>query len=133
VSEGRPTTEQKLWSQIQTEEFLPVKLGEAIRYVRKERGLTLRELAERSGISENYLGLIETGSKVGDRDRNISFQTFNSIAAQLRVPASWILFLAVTAGDDQETSKSKEVAEMIRTVQKLIQKAILFDSRGLDP
>lgn len=38
--------------------------GSAIRILREELGLTLRELAERSGTSFAYLGQVERGEKV---------------------------------------------------------------------
>lgn len=40
-----------------------MELGKAIAKYRKDRGLSQKELAKRSGISEVYLELIEEGKK----------------------------------------------------------------------
>lgn len=41
-----------------------LSLGETIRYFRKRKGLTLRELAKKSNISPIYLSELENGKKV---------------------------------------------------------------------
>ncbi|MEI8396510.1 MAG: helix-turn-helix transcriptional regulator [Rhodospirillaceae bacterium] len=51
-----------------------------VRVFRDHRGLTLRGLAEASGISASYLSEIETGKKPG------SFDAMARIAAALNVP-----------------------------------------------
>jgi transcriptional regulator with XRE-family HTH domain len=37
------------------------RVGEVIRRLRKQRGLSLRDVAERSGISQSFLGAVERG------------------------------------------------------------------------
>lgn len=37
------------------------KVGEVIRRLRQQRGLSLRDLAERSGLSQSFLGAVERG------------------------------------------------------------------------
>ncbi|XID90457.1 helix-turn-helix domain-containing protein [Paenibacillaceae bacterium WGS1546] len=38
-------------------------LGERIRYIRKERGLSQEQLGEKAGLSEKYIGQVERGEK----------------------------------------------------------------------
>jgi transcriptional regulator with XRE-family HTH domain len=52
-------------------------LGEAIRYVRQARGLTLRETARRIGVSAPFLSDVERNRRATDK--------LNELAAALRV------------------------------------------------
>lgn len=54
-------------------------VGENIRLLRKERGLTQEELAERINLQQAYIGGAERG------ERNISMLTLQKIAAGLGV------------------------------------------------
>lgn len=60
--------------------YLPLykKLGERIEYLRKEKGLTQEELAEKAGLHRAYFWDIEKG-------RNISIKTAYNIARGLGV------------------------------------------------
>ena len=60
-------------------------IGEKLRAVRKERRLSLRELAAQSRISASMLSQIETGK------RNGSVRALGKIAAALRVDVDDIL------------------------------------------
>ena len=55
------------------------KLGENIRKERKRQLLTIEQLAEKAGITDNFLGKIERG------DSTPSLQTIDSIACALDV------------------------------------------------
>ncbi|MCL4354056.1 helix-turn-helix transcriptional regulator [Patescibacteria group bacterium] len=61
--------------------FLYQKLGKRIEQLRKERGLTQEELAEKSDLHRAYFWEIENG-------RNISIQTAYKIARALEVKLS---------------------------------------------
>ncbi|MGG0279717.1 helix-turn-helix transcriptional regulator [Bacillus pacificus] len=54
-------------------------VGENIRFVRKEKGLTQEELAERINLQQAYIGGVERG------ERNISMLTLQKIAIGLEV------------------------------------------------
>ena len=43
--------------------------GHAVRVMRRAQGLTLRQLAKRSGTSHSYLSQVERGEKVARPDR----------------------------------------------------------------
>jgi len=66
----------------------PVALGQTVAQVRKARGLTQRDLAEGSGLTVNYLSLVETGM------RGVSVDTANKLAKPLGIPSELLFFLA---------------------------------------
>lgn len=55
-------------------------VGEKIREIRKERGLTQEQLGEMADFTHSYIGRIERGQK------NISLQNLDRIASVLNVP-----------------------------------------------
>ncbi len=59
--------------------------GDAIRALRDERGLTQEALADRCGLTTNYVGDSERG------ERNLSIRALWQLADGLDVPASKIL------------------------------------------
>lgn len=63
--------------------YLPLykKLGERIEYLRKEKGLTQEELAEKAGLHRAYFWDIEQG-------KNISIKTAYNIARALGIKLS---------------------------------------------
>lgn len=62
-----------------------VALGREVRRLRKERGLSQEELADRSGLHTNYIGGIERG------ERNVGVKALFKIARGLNVSASSLL------------------------------------------
>lgn len=58
----------------------PVRLGEAVRELRLERGMTQEQLADAAQIHVTYLSGIETGKK------NPTIGLLNAVAAALDVP-----------------------------------------------
>ncbi|SMB99871.1 Helix-turn-helix [Thermanaeromonas toyohensis ToBE] len=62
-----------------------ISLGDKIRLLRQEKGLSLKELSAKAGISFTYLSEIERGAMHPAAD------TLNKIAAALEVPVSLIL------------------------------------------
>lgn len=75
------------------------ELGDRLRQVRKMRGWSLRETAERAEISPAYLQKLESGQVQGP-----SPHMLHSLAEHLRVPYSNLMELAgyVVPGDSEE-------------------------------
>lgn len=67
---------------------MPQKLGKALRMIREAKGLPLREVAEKAGISTPYLGLIEVGQ------RSPSVVTIGKLSEALEVPVDFFLLMA---------------------------------------
>ena len=68
-------------------------IGNAVRAIRKERGMTQKKLAERSGLSANALCSIE---------KNVSFpskETVKRICEALDIPVSYLLFFSISDED----------------------------------
>ncbi|MDD5069014.1 MAG: helix-turn-helix transcriptional regulator [Candidatus Pacebacteria bacterium] len=66
-----------------------LKFGRRLKSLRKETGLSQRELAQRANLSTNYLALLETGN------RSPSFKTITVLAKVLQVPISVLMDLEV--------------------------------------
>lgn len=60
------------------------KLGERVRALRKEAGLSQEELADAAGLHRTYIGAIERG------ERNISLINIVQIARALRVKPAYL-------------------------------------------
>lgn len=74
-----------------TEERRKPAVGIQIKHWRTERGLTLANVAERSGLNVGYLSQIENDKA------SPSLHCLTSIAAALEVPAAWFLIEDVPA------------------------------------
>jgi transcriptional regulator with XRE-family HTH domain len=59
--------------------------GDALRELRKERGIAQEGMALKSGLNRGYYGDVERG------ERNVSLANILKIAAALEMPASQIL------------------------------------------
>lgn len=62
-----------------------VAFGDALRELRKERGIAQEALALKSGLNRGYYGDVERG------ERNLSLANILKIADALEMPASQIL------------------------------------------
>ncbi|WP_227394771.1 helix-turn-helix domain-containing protein [Jeotgalibacillus aurantiacus] len=80
-------------------------IGENIYKIRREKGMTLSELAERSGVSKSYLSNIERNLK-----QNPSIQVIEKIAKVLEVDVKRLLNMP---------SSSKENKEWTEFIQEL--------------
>ena len=70
--------------------------GERIRSIRKRRGISQRDLAQRAGVSRSLVEKLEEGT-YGD----VRLETLMKLAVALRVPTS--MLLAVRADDNRES------------------------------
>lgn len=74
---------------------LHAAFGDALRELRKERGISQEGLALKAGINRGYYGGIERG------ERNIALANIHKLAVALDLPAS-----AVLARSEQITARS---------------------------
>ncbi|GGI46045.1 transcriptional regulator [Paenibacillus marchantiophytorum] len=65
-------------------------IGKRVQQLRKEKGLSLTELAERAGVAKSYISSLER-----DIQKNPSIQFLEKIASVLKVPVERLI-------DDQE-------------------------------
>ena len=59
---------------------MELQVGRRIRELRKAKGLSLAQLAERADLNDKHLGLVERG------DENLTLKSIRKIAAALDVP-----------------------------------------------
>ncbi len=64
--------------------FRPVSVGSRLRTIRKEKKMTIKELAKRSGLSVNTISLVE------NEKSSPSVSTLEQIAQVLEIPLSYI-------------------------------------------
>ena len=91
-------------------------LFDSIRRTRKAKGLTLREMAQKTGISSNYLSQIERG------ETNPSIGTIKKITNALGVP-----FM----GLGNENPTREETNQKVAIVRKNMRKVLVFPKSKL--
>lgn len=87
-------------------------IGENIRKYRKTKKMTQETLAERAGLSVNYIGSIERGEKLP------SLETFIVILNQLGVTADCILHDVVQANYELKMSLLNEKLSVLSPDQR---------------
>ena len=85
------------------------RFGTTLRYYRKQRRLSQRALAARTGIHHTYISEIELGQ------RNISVLTLLRLTHVLEIPISWLLTrmdacAPLAAGDSRTLQRTQDVA-----------------------
>lgn len=85
-----------------------MNIDHAIKVCRSAKRISLRELAQRVGLSTAYLSMIESGK------REPSLSRIKQIAKALEVPTPILLFLAAEKGEleglDEETAQRLSAA-----------------------
>ena len=84
-------------------------IGKNLRKYRLEKKLRQEDLAERAGLSANYIGMVERGEKIP------SLETFITILNELGVSADQILSDALVTG---YKVKESLLAEKLSTLSK---------------
>jgi transcriptional regulator with XRE-family HTH domain len=95
-----------------------LQVGEIVRRLRKDGGLTQRDLANRLGLSTNYINLVESGR------RRLSVDQVQAFAELLDVPPSFIYLLA-----DSRLTGSKHARELLKSLQAAVSAAMRTRSR----
>jgi transcriptional regulator with XRE-family HTH domain len=101
--ENRPKRSESLASLLMPiyEEKLEESLGNRLRELRRQQGLSLRSLAEKSGLSANTLSLIENGKT------SPSVATLQQIALALNIPITAFFEVKVNRDPVIYTQKSQ--------------------------
>lgn len=87
-----------------------MKIGEAIRQIRKERKMTQKDFAKILEISPSYLSELENGK------RNLNISTINKIAEKLEVPPNYLITKAVIDQIDEMASGAKKMHDHMTEV-----------------
>lgn len=87
-----------------------MKVGDAIKSIRKERRLKQSDFATHIGISQTYLSQIENNK------RNPNISILETIGKKLEIPLPVIMFLAIEESDVSENKR--EVYNSVNTVMK---------------
>jgi len=85
------------------------KIGNRITEIRESQGVTLRELAEKIGVSESSVSRYERGGT------KIDFPTLNKIASALNVSARNLLDWNGEEDNYYLDTKTREIAEMLKS------------------
>ncbi|WP_053589677.1 helix-turn-helix domain-containing protein [Bacillus sp. FJAT-22090] len=86
-----------------------LKLGEVIGKARKKKGISLRELSRRTGISHPYLSQIETG-----KNDSPSLEFLVKLAEELQLPFAYLLCISSTEMVELSGFISKDVIDKYR-------------------
>lgn len=93
-----------------------MNIGEAIRTIRKNKGLGQKELSARVGISVNALSQIENNGSFPQK------RTIEGICNALEVPVSYLLFFSIS---EEDIPKDKQV--VFNSLNDVI-KGVLLDT-----
>jgi transcriptional regulator with XRE-family HTH domain len=96
-------------------------LGDYLKEQRVAAALSLRELAEQSGVSNPYLSMVERGV------RNPSAQVLQQIAKALQISAEQLYIRAGLLSVEDETGGSVELAVLTDSRLSEEQKSVLLD------
>jgi transcriptional regulator with XRE-family HTH domain len=77
-----------------------MNIGEAIKEMRTDRGLSQKELAKRAGISATAVCNIEKGHSFPSKE------TIKAICDAIGIPVSWLLFSSITEEDVPEEKRA---------------------------
>lgn len=95
------------------------KLGEAVKSIRRLRGLTQSELAEAVGVASNTMAILERG------ERAFSLRMLNALGKALDVPAACLAVMA----SPSSASKNPAASQVLAKLQSLIGATIQLEQR----
>lgn len=93
-----------------------MNIGTAIKTLRKERGISQKDLAEKAGLSPNALSQIELNEAFPQRSN------INKICEALNIPVSYLLFFSISEDDIPDDKKA-----VFRSLNSAV-KSILIDT-----
>lgn len=100
-----------------------MNFGTTIKQLRKRRGINQQILADRLGVTQTYLSLVESDQKTP------SIKLINSLSEELKVPPSILAYLTL---NKKEISKNKHDAfEKINPlIEDLIHQIVIEDENS---
>ena len=99
-------------------------LGLELRRLRKDKGYTLEEVAENTGITKQYLSLLENGKR-----KAISFEIMISFSNFYGVPLDY--FKTFTQEDEQKPLSEKELMVWNTITEKVYEQVYYKNSSRL--
>jgi transcriptional regulator with XRE-family HTH domain len=93
------------------------EIGERIKRIRKEKNFTQEELAWKTNLSPNYIGLIERGKK------RPSIETLRKISEALEVPISYF-FENISYKIPEEDIITKKISSILKDTSEKEKKQI---------
>lgn len=89
--------------------FDATKFGAALRALRESSGTSQATLAERAGLTQAAIAMIEQGK------RTVSMEALSSLGEALNVPSECLSILGF-----RSVSNAKDIADLAQSLQKLI-------------
>lgn len=86
-------------------------IGKRVQQLRKEKGMSLTELAERAGVAKSYISSLER-----DIQKNPSIQFLEKIAGVLKVPVDRLI--------DPDDTSEKDRSELDQEWYEIIKEAM---------
>lgn len=99
-----------------------MKLGTAIKLIRTSSGLKQKEIAERLGVTSNYISLVESGN------REPSVSLLKRLARVLGVPVG-LFFL----WEEDDLAASRKNVEKVRQLLAQLEAMYVFANRAKSP
>jgi len=90
-----------------------MNIGSAIKQIRKQKGLSQKDLAEKCNLSVNALCQIETNSAFPQKS------TIKSVCDALEIPSSYLLFFSIS-DEDIPADKRKIFNALSGTIKELL-------------
>lgn len=92
-----------------------MNIGQAIRKIRNEKGIKQKFIAEKAGISNEYLSNIESGAKTP------TIPALSKICDALEVSLAYLLLLAVETNIEESVPKEKieDLKDILKSIKPL--------------
>lgn len=95
-----------------------MNVGLTIKKLRKEKGLTQKELSEMTGLSQGYLCHIE------NNQREQSIKVLTKIANSLDLPLGYIIFASMEK-EDVEATKQRDFDLIFPIMKEMVDKLFI--------
>jgi transcriptional regulator with XRE-family HTH domain len=90
-----------------------ILVGNRIREIRKQKGLTQEQLAEKTGLQNSYVGGIERG------ERNISLLTLEKLLIGLEITAFELFKIMEIEMNGLSLDKKELILDLVTSIQRM--------------